>query len=248
MQSFKAGLKNELSLLLYRKKTVAFLLFSAVLPVLAAVSLRSLQPYLGLSAVSESFSVEMLGLYTLFWIPLFVFLAAADLFPSEISARTLKLSLLRPITRLKVYLAKTAAIALGIGALLVVLGLVTALCGLFAGTPGNGSDWSRSAAAFFAAFWSMLALAAFFIFIAQFFKTASGALVFSLILYAVMKILPFFIPMFSAFSPVSYTDWHTLWLSSAVSGGKLVLTSMFLASSCVVFLSLGYAKFERREV
>jgi ABC-2 type transport system permease protein len=248
VHSFNAGLKNELRLLLYRKKTVVFMAFSALLPILLAFSLHALQPILGLIAVSESFPVEMLGMYTLIWIPLFIFLTAADLFPNEIASRTLKLALLRPITRFQVFLAKTTAIGIGIGVLLVVLGFVTFLCSLVSGQAGTAADWLGVFKAFCAAFVSMMALATVFVFVAQFFKTTSGFLIFSIILYAAAKLAPFLVSSVSAFSPASYTDWHMLWLSSSVSTGKLVTTSVYLFSSCILFFTLGYFIFDKREV
>jgi ABC-2 type transport system permease protein len=248
VHSFKAGFKNEVLLLLYRRKTIVFMAFSALLPILLAVSLHSLQPMLGLIAVSESFPIEMLGLYTLIWIPLFIFLTTSDLFPQEVSARTLKLALLRPITRFHVYLAKTAALGAGVGSLLLVLLVVTFLCGIFAGQPGTAAEWLGNVKAFIAAFISMMALAAVFVFAAQFFKSATGCLVFAIVLYGAAKLAPFFVRSVSAFSPASYTDWHILWMSNTVSSGKLLEASLFLLSSFVLFFTLGYYVFDRKEV
>ncbi len=247
MHSWKAGLKNELILLIYRRKTVMFFVFSALLPILLAVSLHSLQPLLGLVAVSESFPIQMLSFYTLFWIPLFIFLTTADLFPNEISSRTLKLALLRPISWFQVYAAKTAALGIGIAVQLAVLGAVTLICSLFAGS-GGAADGVGIFKAYAAAFFSMFALSAVFVFISQFFKSASGSLVFSIVLYGAAKLAPFLVNSVSAFSPASYTDWHMLWISNTVSSVTLLVTSLFLLSSCCLFFSLGYFMFDRKEV
>ncbi|MCZ8512228.1 ABC transporter permease subunit [Paenibacillus filicis] len=247
MLSFKAGLLNEMHLLVYRRKTVVFFALSTLIPILLALSLHSLQPYLGLIGVSRSFPIDMLGLYTMVWIPLFIFLTAADLFPHEISARTLKLSLLRPSTRFGVFAAKSAALAIAIAALLFVLGTVTVICSLFLGAGGSFQimDMIKT---YLASFLSMTALAALFVFVAQFFGSASGALAFSVGLYAAAKLAPFFLRSAAAFSPASYTDWHLLWISSSVSAGKLVTATLFLISSSILFFSLGYFMFNRKEV
>jgi len=247
MLSFQAGLKSELLLMLYRKKTIAFLLVSALVPVLLALSLHALRPVLGFAADGGSFPVQMLGLYTVFWIPLFIFLTAADLFPNEIASRTLKLALLRPITRFRIYAAKTAALVIGIGVLLAVLGTATVVCGLFASANGIGGGLFGTLVAYAAAFVAMSALASAFVFVAQFFKSAGSAIVGSIILYAAAKLLPFFESAVTAFSPASYTDWHMLWLSPAVTGGKLATTSLLLISSFALFLSLGYFMFDKKE-
>ncbi|TDF95137.1 ABC transporter permease subunit [Paenibacillus piri] len=248
MHSIRAGYINELMLMLYRKKTAMFFIFSAILPILMAFALNSLQPVLGLVAVSRSFPHQMLDIYTAVWIPLFILFNIGDLFPNEIASRTLKLALLRPNTRFQVYLAKVAALATGIAALLVMLGIVTLICNLFAGSPLGLTETFGIVKAYFAALVAMLALAALFIFVAQFFKTANAFMVFSIVLYAAAKLAPFFSSSIAAFSPASYTNWHMLWLSSTVSAGRLLTGSLFLVSSCILFFSLGYYIFDRKEV
>lgn len=247
MRSFQACLKNELYLMLYRKKTVAFLIFSAVLPIILTFFLHSLQPFLGLIAINRSFPIDMLSLYTMLLIPLFIFLTASDLFPNEISSRTLKLSLLRPNTRLQVFLAKTAALVIGIGAILLILGAVTTVCSLFIGEAGS-FDGPGMLKTYFASFISMIALSALFVFVSQFFSTASGSFAFSIILYAAAKLAPFFFHSILPFSPASYTDWYLLWLSNSVTAAKLFTTALFLVSSCTLFFSIGYIMFSRKEV
>ncbi len=239
---------NELSLILYRKKMVAFLAFSVILPILLAVSLHALQPLLGLVAVSQSFPIQMLSIYTVIWIPLFILTMTADLFPSEVAARTLKLAFLRPNTRFQVFCAKVAALAVGIGALLGLLGMVTFICNVFAGTALSFSEGMSVFKAYVAAFVAMVALSALFVLISQFFKSASGFMVSAIILDVALKISPFLWGAMSTFSPTSYTDWHMLWMSHTVAVGKLWSTSLYLLSSCVLFFTLGYYIFDRKEV
>ncbi|WP_282942118.1 ABC transporter permease subunit [Paenibacillus sp. RC67] len=247
MHSLKVGIVNELYMLLYRKKTIVLLCFSALLPIVLALSLHKLQPLMGLVAVSKSFPIEMLGFYTALWIPIFIFLTAADLFPNEVSSRTLKLSLLRPITRFRVFAAKASALLIAIAAILFLLGIVTVICSLALGSEGS-FNIVEVVKAYSAAWLSMAAVSALFIFVAQFFNSASGCFAFSILLYIAAKIAPFFTSVVSSFSPVSYTDWHLMWLNSTVSPLKLMTTSVFLLSSCILFFSLGYFIFNRKEV
>lgn len=248
MSRWKAGWINELSLLVHRKKIIAFFAFSLLLPVLLAVSLHALQPVLGLVAVSQSFPIQMLSIYTSAWIPLFIFTVTADLFPNEAASRTLKLAFLRPNTRFKVFFAKVAALAAGIGALLVLLGAATLVCNVFAGTALSFAAGTGVFKAYAAAFVSMVALSAVFVFISQWFKSATGFMVFAIVLYAALKISPFLLGAMSTFSPASYTDWHMLWIHPTVAAGKLWSTSLYLLSSGVLFFALGYFIFDRKEV
>jgi ABC-2 type transport system permease protein len=248
MHNWKASWINELYLMVYRRKTLLFLVVSALIPILLTISLRALQPYLGLLAIGGTFPIQVLTIYTAVWIPLFILLITADLFPSEIAARTLKLALLRPNTRLQVFFSKVAALAVGIGFLLILLSIVTLICSLFGGTLGSLSETMNVLKAYAASFVAMIALAAVFVFVSQFFKSASGFIVFSIVLYAAAKLAPFFVRSFSAFSPFSYTNWHMLWINHTVSAGKLISTSLFLVSSSILFFALGYYIFDRKEV
>lgn len=248
MHKWRAGLLNELYLLFYRKKVMMFALFSAILPILLAVSLHALQPILGLFVVSQSFPIEMLSIYTSIWIPLMIVTLTADLFPGEVATRTLKLALLRPNSRFQVFGTKAAALGVCMAGVLILLGIVTSFCNLFAGTSAGFTETLLMLKAYAAAFVSMVALSALFIFVSQFFKSASSFMVFSLVLFAAAKVAPFLSSSIAAFSPTSYTDWHMLWLSQNVSSGKLLTTSLFLVSSCMLFLALGYYKFDRKEV
>ncbi|OKP95327.1 ABC transporter permease [Paenibacillus sp. P46E] len=249
MEGLTAALRNELQLMIYRKKTIIFILVSVILPVLLILLFHSLQPILGIVAVSPSYPVQMLEIYTVFLIPLFMMVEIADLFPQEISSRTLKLALLRPVTRLGVYTAKFLVLGIAIGILLLLLGTVSTLCNLLFGTPGTGSLHIFSLLkAYAAAFLSMWSLAALFVFTAQFFRSAAGFLVFSILLYTGAKTVPYLINGFAFFSITSYTDWYSLWLSHTVSTGRLATTTLFLLSGMFLFVTLGYIFFDRKEI
>lgn len=248
MNSLQAAVKNELYLMLYRRKVAVFAAFSLLLPVLLASVLNALQPQLALLSITGSFPVQMLQMYTFFWIPLFIFLLLADMFPQEAASRTLKLTLLRPITRFRAFLAKAIALGTGIASLLFLLAVVTVACSAFIGTPGTAAQLFAGAKVYAAAYVSMLAVAAMYLWIAQFFNSASGFVIFSIVCYAAAKLLPFFVPELAAFFVTSYTGWYVLWLGGAVSLSKLLLSGLFVISGIVLFFSLGYFMFERKEL
>lgn len=247
MHRWRMGYGYELNLLLYRRKAIMFWVVSAILPILLAVSLNALQPILGVLAGSTSFPIEMLTIYTSIWIPLFIIMVTADLFPNEVASRTLKLVLVRPNTRFQVFAAKVAALGTGIAILLVTLAIAASVCSLFSGAAVSFSEGLSIVKAYTAAFFPMLAMAALFVFLSQFFKSAGGFMVFAIVLYAAAKVMPFVSSSFAVFSPTAYTNWHMLWISSTVSAGKLFTSSLFLISACVLFFSLGYYKFDRKE-
>jgi ABC-2 type transport system permease protein len=247
MPSFYATIRNELFKLYYKKKTVVFLIFSALLPIIAALLIGKLQGIIGISTTSEGFSINVLDIFTLFILPLFIFLLASDLFPGEISAHNMKLILLRPVSRLKVFLAKTAALALCISLLLLIIGLINTLCGaIFSDIQFVGGGFNIFKA-YLAAFFSMSAIGIAAIFISQFFSRSSSALIFLIILFAVAKLLPVFFHSATYFSLAAYTDWHLLWIGHVVSVKARLTSLLFLLSSSVLLFSLGYYVFDKKE-
>jgi ABC-2 type transport system permease protein len=247
MPSFYATLRNELIKLYYKKKTVVFLIFSALLPIIAALLIGKLQGIIGISTTSEGFSINVLDIFTLFILPLFIFLLASDLFPGEISAHNMKLTLLRPVSRLKVFLAKTTALALCIALLLLIIGIINTLCGaIFSDIQFVGGGFNIIKA-YLAAFFSMSAIGIAAIFISQFFSRSSSALIFLIILFAVAKLLPVFFHSATYFSLAAYTDWHLLWIGHVVSVKARLTSLLFLLSSSVLLFSLGYYVFDKKE-
>ncbi|WP_040950533.1 ABC transporter permease subunit [Gorillibacterium massiliense] len=241
--------QNEWMLMRLRKKTTRFMVLSACLPILFALVYHTLQKSMGVFGLTVSFPVMLLSLYTIFWIPLFIFMTTADLFPGETAARTLKLTLLRPITRFQAFTGKMMAAATAMGFLFVMLFFVSMACTYVESRTVDLSvgDWFGYMKAYLAAFFVMLALFALFAWIAQWFQNPTGYMVFAILLYVAAKALPFFSSVFSAFSLTSYSDWYVLWLSHSTGFTTLMNTFLFIFSWFVLFFSLGYLMFDRKE-
>jgi ABC-2 type transport system permease protein len=247
MLSFNAALRNELIKLYYKKKTVVFMAFSALLPIIAALLIGKLQGIIGISTTNEGFAINVLDIFTLFVLPLFIFLLASDLFPGEISSHNMKLTLLRPVSRFKVFLAKTAALGLCIALTLAIIGIINIICGAVFTDIQMVGGWFNIIKAYIAAFFSMFTIGIAAIFISQFFNRSSSALIFLIIVFAAAKLLPVFFHSATYFSLAAYTDWHLLWVGHAVSVKARLTSFMFLLSSAVLLFSLGYYIFDKKE-
>ncbi len=250
MSSLVANVISETERQLWKKKTIFFVLLCALVPVAAAIMITNFQEGLGLSSVTASdFPILILGVFTSFLLPLFVFMAAADLFAGEISARTMKITLVRPITRFKVYASKHISLLLSILIYLAVAGVASILSGFFFDSRGNALQGVVEAViSYGAAVVPFVAISAFAVFAAQFFRSASAALIVCILLYLAFSVVSFFLPQVSVYSLTSYTDWHLLWLSSSWAGGKITSIFMFLAACSILFFTAGFYLFDRKEV
>jgi ABC-2 type transport system permease protein len=250
MSSYIAGVQNELSKLVARKKLLILLGVLLLLPVAAAILLSQLQNGIGIAAISGGdFPQLMLGIYTNFFLPLLLFMAAADLFSGEIQDRTLKLTLTRPISRFQVFASKITVLALYSFTALASALILSMVSGLaLSARTGWGEAMLQAVISYGVALLPMIALAIAASLLAQFFKSASGALAICVVLYAALKLLGLFYPQFTVYSPTNYTDWHQLWINSAVSARKLITATGYLLACCILCFTAAFAMFDKREL
>jgi ABC-2 type transport system permease protein len=248
MHSLTANWFNEMEKLWLRRRTKGFLLVTVLIPVVSALALASLQSSVRLPAgFGSDLPMLLLGLFTGVLLPLFLFMAAADSFTGEVESRTLKLTLVRPISRAKVFASKVLALAAYI---IIHLGIVW-LMSVLAGSLVTGSlapGLFESALAYTAAFMPMLAIGLIAVLAAQQFASSGGALGFMIFLYVFGKLLPFLFPAAAVWSVYSYTDWHTLWTGSGASPLKLFHTFVILLAYCMIAYTGSLMLFERRRV
>lgn len=248
MHSLYANTLNETEKLWKRRRTKAFLLLTALVPIVSAVLLslgRNHAAVLGM--MGSNLPMSMLGLFTFALLPLFLFMTAADSFSGEAASRTLKLVLVRPISRSQVFASKAAAIAIYAAVHLGLLWIVSVLAGWFV----PGEDWSGwlpdSLTAYAAAFVPMLAIGLIAVLIAQCPSSTTGVMALAVILYAAAKLLPFIFPQLAVWSVFSYTNWYVLWVGKGISIGKLTDTFVLLLSYCIMAYTAGWMVFDRKQ-
>ncbi|PKM78344.1 MAG: hypothetical protein CVU90_02250 [Firmicutes bacterium HGW-Firmicutes-15] len=251
MNVLQANFINETQKMFLKSKVVACFIISAIIPVVIALLVALLHNKVGVLAVGPAgYPVFILGLFTSALLPLFIFMWAADIFAGELGEGNLKIVLVRPISRFKIYLSKTMALGLSTILLLVVILIFTLISGIFLG--GSGSDYlaglGNGLKAYTAAIIPMVSLAIAASFIAQFFKSSSGALTTSLFVYIAARMLPVVLPSAAKVLLFSYTNWHTMWLGSLAAPEKLFYAFLIMLSSCIILFTSGFYLFDTKEL
>lgn len=248
MHSLYANMLNEAEKLLRQRKTKWILALTVLVPAAAAIFLGNMRSNTGvLLGGGTDFTLLMLGVFTSALLPLFLFMTAADIFAGEIDARTMKQLLTRPIARSKAFASKALAIGMYLAVLLAVIWIASTLSGLLMNGGFQADRLGNSIIAYAAAFVAMAAIAMFAIFIAQWFRSSSSALVLCIIIYIAAKLLPFFYPQIADWSIFSFTDWHRLWLGSGTPFGTLFHIFAFLLSASIITYMAGWYLFEKRQ-
>lgn len=247
MHSLYANLVNELHKWWLQPKTKWLLLVMMLIPILSAWLLDNGRTRTGIVLLTGSnLPMTMLSLLTTILLPLYLFMLAADSFSGELSARTLKNVLLRPIHKAKLFASKVLAVAVIIGLVLLLTGLVSAVSGLFMGGGGTAS-LGRIAGAYAAAFVPMMAVGVFAILISQWFTSSTLTIFVGVLLFGAVKFLPLFFPQAAGWSAFSYTDWG-LQVSNGVSGDILFQGFALLLSYSMIGYMAAWLLFARKQL
>ncbi|WP_256758847.1 ABC transporter permease [Cohnella sp. WQ 127256] len=248
MHSLYANVWNETLKMTFKKKTWFFMAITLIIPIGAGILLANFQSNIGISAVSSSdFPMTMLGLFTVLFLPLFVFMGAADQFSGELGDRTLKIVLTRPISRFKVFASKQLSLGIYIAAYLLLAMIGSVVSAVF--LRGGLSEFAilDVLIAYGAAFLPLAVLSIIAVFLAQFFTSSSGAITVSILLYIAVKGSSFFFPQVSTYSPTAYLNWHTLWLGNTMGNGQVWSVFMFLLACSILFFTVGFYLFDKKE-
>lgn len=250
MKPLTSSTINEWVKLTARKKTVFFLALITLLPFLVLPIVLRVQSGLGIAGLDGAeYPVTILNLMTLFVLPLMTFMSVSDSFSGEFGDRTIRAVLLRPVSRFKIFTSKLLSVFLLIvGGL--ALGLASSsIAAIFLPATGDRmAGFADAALAYAAAAIPLFALCTVAVFIATWFKNATGALAIMILVYAAAKLTAFFFPDLTAFSPTAYTDWHRIWIGSSVSVGQISTIFSFLLGCGIVFYTMGFYLFDKKEV
>ncbi|MDO4552252.1 MAG: ABC transporter permease [Bacillota bacterium] len=233
-----------------RKKYIVFLIIEILICVLWCVISLALGRVAAGSVASDlllaDMPMSMLGFFTQIYTPLIIFMAACDLFTSEVHDGTIRAGFMRPVSRFKQFASRVLAIWILAAVYLVVLFvLTTAIKGVLAGsTAGLGASFIS----YFLDLAPLLVLVLFAAFINQFSGSPSLSVILCVILYIGFYVLGILEPRMSGLLFTGYLQWHNLWVGTALPFGAALAKVGILAGYGMVLGCAGYYLFERREV
>lgn len=250
MNVLYASVRNEVEKLLLKKRTIAFLIISAVIPLAAAAVVSIFQNSIGIIPITANqFPIFILGIFTNIFLPLFIAAAVAEMFPGELEGRTLKIILIRPITRIKVFTSKVICIGAYILLHLGIAFIISNAAILFLqGNDGYLGGFVKEILAYGVSVFPMLAIGIAVICIAQLFKSSGGALTISVLIYIAVSVISRLFPSMSRMVLTSYTDWYQLWIGTSLLFGRVFSGFVVLLAYSMIFFSIGFYAFDRKEL
>lgn len=247
MNNIKINTINEIEKLFLKKKFIVFIIIMAVISFLSTFFISSIQSKLIFIAMgSISFPLVILSMFTNILLPLFVFMAASELFPAELNDKALKLVLIRPISRFKIFISKILAIAFYVCLNLFAIFLSSTISCLLLHV--NILSLQHIIFSYTIDIIPALILILFTVFIAQLFKSSSASIISCILIFIGVKVLSLFASGLNNVLFTSYLNWYPLWTFGINNFFRVINIFLMLLAYGIIFFTVGYYIFDKREI
>ena len=249
MEQFAANLRNELFKLRKRKKYLVFLILGGIICVASALRVLVVT-YLTDGEVSRQAILgglmsSNLPFILLIFLPLMAIMAAGDLFVGEQADHTVRFSLMRPVSKGKLFFSKAMAVLVLCAFDLAVLYLVSTLAQVVLG--GGTEGILTSLGACLLDLIPLAVLILFFSLINQMLRGAGLTVLLCVVVYIALLLMGTYLPAVGGLVFTGYLRWHNLWIGITLPFLSLLPRIGLLAGYGLVFACCGYFLFERKE-
>lgn len=249
MERFAANLRNELFKLRKRKKYLVFLILGSLLCVASALRVLVVT-YLtdgevSRQAVLGGLTASNLPFILLIFLPLIAIMATGDLFVGEQADHTIRFSLMRPVSKGKLFFSKAAAVLVLCAFDLAVLYLVSTLAQVALG--GGTKGILTSLGACLLDLIPLAVLVLFFSLLNQMLKGAGLTVLLCIVVYIILLLMGTYLPAVGGLVFTGYLRWHNLWIGITLPFLSLLPRIGLLAGYGLIFGCCGYFLFERKE-
>lgn len=241
------SLQKEIYKLRHKKKYMVLLIIGIVLLV-GKYGIGLLISKLSNGAVSytSNTAMEILPVLTELFLPILIFMAAADLISVQQQEDTLKADLLRPVIRLNILLSKVCAVIILCAFCMMVFFGASVIFDMIAG--GSFRFIIQSFTAYIIDIVPLINMVLFAVLINLCVQTPALAMFLSIALYAVMEYLSYFNTAVSSVLFTSYLRWHKLLLGSPLPFGALAAKLGIIFGTMLIFASVSYIIFDRKSL
>lgn len=249
MGGFKPAFINEIEKLYKKKKVTVSVVLSIVVIVLAQLTMTGLKSGMGFRGIGNmEFPLLVLSLTTVSILPLFTALVTIDSFSGEFSHNTMKISLTRPVTRLKFMAAKVCAIMIFVATNLLLIMVLS----LFAGLIFNRNSFTftgiyRILVAYIVTLLPMLVLSLVIIVFCNIFKSGTAVFFLSIVCFIAFKVLEIVFPQYSGIFFTSMFNWYNLWIMDTFPIGKILRTLSLMSSYVIILFTGSYYLFDKKD-
>lgn len=249
MSAILTSTKNETFKIFSKKKFIFLFSLSIIISILAStINLITNRSLGGPLLNNATIPVTVLNFMSSLFLPLFILMLTSDLFSGEFSDNSIIMSLVRPITRNKLYISKILAI--GVSVLFLLLGtFLISVIASFIG--GNFSSCLAKLLSNFISYVStvvpMLLIAIITAFTSQFTKNGSLTVVIMICASLLISVVSIIFPEIMPFMPTTYLTWHQNFYSN-LDFFKIINELLYILAYGIIFMFAGAYLFHQKDV
>ncbi len=249
MAVFQAALVNELEKLYKKKKALVALIISILVIVIGQILIIGVRSGFGIRGVgSGEFPILVLSVVVNTVLPLFTALITIDCFSGEFSHNLMRVTLTRPVSRIKIFTAKISAITLFILANLVLLIVLSTLTGLiFNANSASSGYFAKMIMAYLVSVLPLFVLSLGIALLSNILKSGTSVFFASILIFLALKAVGVFFSSYASLLITSQLDWYNLWLASSFPLSKIIRQLFIMLGYAIMFFTAGYYFFDKKE-
>ncbi|KRE72453.1 ABC transporter permease [Paenibacillus sp. Soil750] len=250
MVGFKAAFMNESVKLLKKKKIMAAAILSILAVMIGQIAVTTIKHGLGLRVVgSVEFPIAVLSFVSYTLLPLFAVFVAIDMFNGESSSNTMKITLLRPVSRFGVFTAKVLNLALFIAGNLLFIMVLSLLAG-FIFNPSSASFIGivKVLVSYGLTFFPVFVFALIVVLLSNLIQGGLAVFFLSILVFIGFNFLGIVFSSYSSFFITSMFDWYTLWISESINVFKISRQILIIFGCGIMLFTMGYYLFDRKDI
>ncbi|WNR43830.1 ABC transporter permease [Paenibacillus roseipurpureus] len=250
MAGFKAAFMNEAVKLLKKKKIMAAAILSILAVMIGQIAVTTIKHGLGLRIVgSAQFPIAVLTFVAYTILPLFAVFVAIDMFNGESASNTMKITLLRPVSRFGVFSAKVLNLALFIVGNLLFIMVLSLLAG-FIFNPSSASlvGILKVIVSYGLTFFPVFVFALIVVLLSNVIQGGLAVFFLSILVYIGFNFLGIVFSSYSSFFITSMFDWYTLWISESINVFKICRQILIMSGCGIMLFTTGYYFFDKKDI
>lgn len=250
MEGFKAAFINESVKLLKKKKMMAAVILSILAVLVGQIAVTTIKHGLGLRVVgSVEFPIVVLSFITYTLLPLFAIFVAIDMFNGESSSNTMKITLLRPVSRFGVFSAKVLNLALFIAGNLLFVMILSLLAGfIFNPSSASVAGILKVVLSYGLTFFPVFVFALIVVLLSNVIQGGLAVFFLAILVFIVFNSVGIVFSSYSSFFITSMFDWYTLWISESINVFKIVRQILIMSGCGMMLFTTGYYLFDRKDI
>jgi ABC-2 type transport system permease protein len=250
MVGFKAAFINEAVKLLKKKKMMAAAILSILAVMIGQIAVTTIKHGLGLRVVgSVEFPIAVLSFIAYTLLPLFAIFVAIDMFNGESSSNTMKITLLRPVSRFGVFSAKVLNLALFIAGNLLFVMVLSLLAG-FIFNPSSASLLGivKVIVSYGLTFFPVFVFALIVVLLSNVIQGGLAVFFLSILVFIGFNFLGIVFSSYSSFFITSMFDWYNLWISESINVFKIFRQILIMSGCGIMLFTTGYYLFDSKDI